>query len=259
MRFGAKRLIGLAIVTLGPAAWTEPPGEGRPGERVPVEVVSRFEARCALLEFQPDGSLVKKGEVVCTFDSGPLKDRLAVQDLVVSAREAKLRGATLAREAAELAVKEYLEEGLPEKLQAARDAAELAGVEVQEAEDRAEWSNRMLARGYVSVTDNVGVKVLLKQKRLALEQAKRRQAKLGTISKERTLKTLESQVEAARGAELLDRARFERARAARVRLARQVDECRVAAPASGRLHYPGAMAKGREFGRGELLFRILPD
>lgn len=248
------RLIGLIVVSFVPAAWAQPPGE-----RAALEVVSRLEARCPLIEFRPEGSRVEKGEVVCTFDSGPIKERLAVADLVVSGREAAHRGATLAREAAELAVKEYVEEGLPEKLQAAREAAELAEVEVQEAKDRQEWSNRMLARGYVSVTDNVGVKVLLKQKQLAFEQAKRRQAKIGTIGKQRTLKNLESQVEATRGAELLARARYERARAARERLARQVVDCRVEAPASGRLHYPGTMARGREFVRGAVLFRILPD
>ena len=57
----------------------------------------------------PEGTRVKKGELVCELDSAALRDQLDNQKIATKSAEADFENAKLTREVAEIAVVEYEE------------------------------------------------------------------------------------------------------------------------------------------------------
>src|SRR5262249_28405536 len=63
----------------------------------------------------PEGTQVKKGVVVCELDSAARKDQLINQRITTKSAEAAFQDAKLAREVAEIAVREYVEGIYPQE------------------------------------------------------------------------------------------------------------------------------------------------
>ena len=61
------------------------------------------------MDLVPDGSTVKKGQVICTLDSSMLWDQLVNQQIATKSADANHENAKLTREIAEIAVVEYVE------------------------------------------------------------------------------------------------------------------------------------------------------
>ena len=68
-----------------------------------------IEGRTTIIMISPEGTPVKKGQIVCELDSACLKDQLINQKITVKSAEANYENAKLAREVAEIAVMEYSE------------------------------------------------------------------------------------------------------------------------------------------------------
>ena len=73
------------------------------------EAFSQVEGRTTIISILPDGSQVKKGDLVCELDSAALRDTLVNQTIATKSAEAAYENAKLAREVAEIAVIEYVE------------------------------------------------------------------------------------------------------------------------------------------------------
>src|SRR5262249_48879553 len=84
----------------------------------------------------PEGSRVTKGQLVCELDSTTLKDHLANQVVEVKKAEAAFEAARLAREIAEVAVREYVEEVFPKESRAVSNEIALARSSITIAEER---------------------------------------------------------------------------------------------------------------------------
>ena len=67
------------------------------------------EGQTLIISILPEGTKVKKGDLVCELDSAVLKDQLTNQKITTQAAEAAYQNARLAREVAQIAVKEYRE------------------------------------------------------------------------------------------------------------------------------------------------------
>src|SRR5262249_59339925 len=72
-------------------------------------VVCRVEGQATIIRILPEGTIARKGDIVCELDSAGLRERLATQDTATERAEAAYQTAKLAREAAEIAVAEYVE------------------------------------------------------------------------------------------------------------------------------------------------------
>ena len=83
------------------------PGSIEPGRR--MDMLCQVEGSTTIISIMPEGTRVKKGDVVCELDSASLRDRLTNQKIASQGAEASYRNARLARENAEFAVKEYQE------------------------------------------------------------------------------------------------------------------------------------------------------
>jgi multidrug resistance efflux pump len=217
------------------------------------------DVRTTVVACRHEGERVARGDVVCELDATELTDRLVVHDRVVEAAEAELRAARAAREAAEGAVVGFNDGTYRQSMEMAQGEVALAESNLKRAEDRLEWSDKMLAKGYLTVEETISERQKLQHAKFALEQAFTRKKVLEAYSKESTLKGLKAQVEAARAAELSRVAALASAEADRKAWKAQLAHSKVVAPAAGRVRFAPGVEPGAPVAEGQLLFHIDPD
>ena len=71
------------------------------------ESKSQVEGHTSVISLRPDGSQVKKGQLICELDSSASKDKLVNQTITTRSAEAAYQQAKLAREIADIALTEY--------------------------------------------------------------------------------------------------------------------------------------------------------
>src|SRR5262249_14011364 len=134
----------------------------------------------------------------------------------------------------------------------------LAEAERRRAEDRIVWSDRMYEKGFVSKAENIADKISLQQKVFAFKQAQTKKAVFEKYIRVKTITKLRREVEEAKGIELARQAACKREEATRERLIRQIESCKVLAPADGRVSYTEPIAAGARVQEGQLLLRVIP-
>ena len=93
-------------------------------------------------------------------------------------------------------------------------------------------------------------------------RSRRRSGKKTTLekfTKEKKVKELQSKVERARAEELARQADYGREQTAQDQLKKQIEHCKLLAPASGRLIYTEAIEEGAEVTQGQMVFRVVPE
>jgi len=141
------------------------------------------------------------------------REHLRSQIAIVRA-ETAYRDAKLARELADVAVKEYAEGTFPRERASADD-------EIKQAEDRLNrirtpttWAERIRSKGYLLLIDDVWLKELAVRKAaFDLEQAKSKKHLLAVYTKFKTLEKLNKLIAKAREDELAKQAAYDRVRA----------------------------------------------
>jgi HlyD family secretion protein len=254
-------LMAWGALVLSAPAWgqeTEQRGGAKAG-RKGVAVFAAVEGRTAVVFALPNGARVKKDGLLCELDATVWKDQLASQELIIAGAEAGFRGARLAREAADVALTEYLNGAFKNEFQTIQGEIALSDAERKRAEDRIVWSDRMYERGFVSKAENIADKIHLQQKIFAFEQARTKKAVFEQYTRERTIIELRSGVEKQKALELTAQAALEREQATRERLSRQIARCKVIAPVAGRIRSTEPIESGAIIHEGQLLFRIVPS
>jgi len=107
------------------------------------DVQCQVEGSTAIISILPEGTKVKKGDLVCELDSASLNDSLTNQKIATQGAEASFQNAKLTREVAEIAVKEY-EEGIFLQDEATcKGEIKLAESDLARSSDRVDWATRM--------------------------------------------------------------------------------------------------------------------
>ena len=195
------------------------------------------EGGTTIIMIKPEGTRVKKGDIVCELDSAALKDQLTNQRITTESAKANFGNATLTREVAEIAVIEYKEGIYKQDLATVEGEIKLAESDLSRAEDRVEWAQRMYVKGYVSKAQAVSEELALKKARFAKEQADSKKMVLEEYTKSKTIKELESEVEKARSDELAKKATHELESGKEKKLEKQIAACEIKAPSDGLVVY----------------------
>jgi hypothetical protein len=156
------------------------------------------------------------------------KARWRAQQIVARKAEAAYQTARLEREIAEIRVLEYQEAGLPQEVAAADVEVALAESDVSRATDRLAWANQMFAKGFVGQAQRVSEELSMKKAQFTLAQARTKKLVLAKLTKDRTFKELQSEVEKARTEELARKSTWE------LEKSRETDLERRAAQVQGR-------------------------
>lgn len=229
------------------------------------DVYSKVEGLTTILSIVPEGTLVKKGQLVCELDSSSLKDQETNQVIAIKAAQAEYERAKLGREVAEIALVEYIEgvfksewKGLKQDVALARMAVEKA--EARLARTRAareKWEElqknaRETPGGVVvelDLADRIDVvELTIAREKSAMELAESKLANLEKYVRDRTIKTLKTEVEKARTVELMKQSTWELEKSKEEKLLRQIKNCKIVAPGDGIVVYANDL---RRFGMGQ--------
>jgi RND family efflux transporter MFP subunit len=202
-----------------------------------LDVVNTVEGMTTIIYIKPEGSRVKKGELVCELDSANLRDQLTTQVITTKRAEADLEQARKTREVAEIAVKEYIEGTYPQEIESAQGNIKLNEAEKVKAKDRADWSDKMLKIGYVTVSQNTADHLTLQKAEFALKEAQTKLQVLEKYTREKQVKELQANVEKALSDELAKKATFELEKAKEDKLKKQIEACKLYAPGDGLVVY----------------------
>ncbi|MGE3822145.1 MAG: HlyD family secretion protein, partial [Isosphaeraceae bacterium] len=104
----------------------------------------------AILSLLPEGTRVKKGDLLCSLDSARQEEKLRLAEILVGQARADLTEAELNLEIARLAVTEYREGLMRMTLKTLNGQIALTRSELERTQDRLNWSRRMLEKGYLS-------------------------------------------------------------------------------------------------------------
>ena len=209
----------------------------------------------------PEGSIVKKGQLVCELDSAALKDQLVNQQITVKTAEANFENAKLTRENAEHDAIAYAEDLFP------RRQRENEG-EMKVAESELALGNEQLdaatAVGGNNKLEIMRAELAISRAKLALEKARNRLHFLTDYTKRKQLNGLQSAVEKARSAELAKQAVWELEKSKAESLERQIVNCNIKASRDGTLIYANPPSGQRYIEEGatvrerQLIFQIVP-
>jgi multidrug efflux pump subunit AcrA (membrane-fusion protein) len=209
----------------------------------------KVEGQTTIIEIKPEGTRVKKGELVCLLDSSTLKDNLLNQQITTESAKSNMKNATLTREVAELAVKEYMEGIYKQDLATVLGEIKLAESDLSRSEDRVEWARRMEKKGYISLAAKNSEELALQRARFAKEQAESKLKVLQEYTYDKTVKELKSEVEKARSDELAKKATWDLENTKEKKLVVQIEACEIKAPSDGLVVY--ANDPNRAFGSNQ--------
>jgi len=178
-----------------------------------VILKSEVEGRTAILFLIPEGTNVKKGELLVELDGSGLEEQRASQQITVinaeaafirarenlavakSQAESDVSKATLDLKFAGDDLKKYIEGDYPQALQQADADITIANEEVKRSEEKLNWSRRLHEQRYLSAVDLQADELASKKAKLQLELAENRKQVLEEFSHKRDLEALQSDVE----------------------------------------------------------------
>jgi HlyD family secretion protein len=233
------------------------------------DLLSEIEGTTTIIMIQPEGTALKKGEIVAELDSAFLRDALVNQAITVQQAEASYKQAKLVREVAEFAVKEYFEGTLVAYRARLKDKGDIAERGVKEGEARLERTrlarkklDAMFAstKGPTSPSDlvaDVTLDALLEESERSLadhkrnlEMARQDQEILEKFTRMKTGQQLQVDVEAAKAGERNKERVWNLEQAKERKLERQIEKCTLKAPGDGLLLY--ANDPSRTSGRAQI-------
>ncbi len=220
------------------------------------DVYSNVEGGTTIVKIVAEGSRVKKGEIIAELDSAALKDQLVNQRITTKAAEANFLNAKLAREIAEIAVKEYVEGVYMHELADLKRLVDGARNSIAKLEERRERTRAARQRvkdtlaaaggaktaadivAEVDIQDRLDEAELgLERERRSLAQAEWKRDVLQKITYPKTIKELESEVKKTHSNELAKMATWELEKSKEDKLERQIANCALTAPVEGCVVY----------------------
>jgi HlyD family secretion protein len=103
-----------------------------------------------ILELIPEGTRVKKGDVLCRFDAAHYEELARLQKIELERAMAEERQAALEQEAAEAALRAYRDGQAIQIVEELQAKLALAKADLSRAEDRLKWAEEMLRIRYLS-------------------------------------------------------------------------------------------------------------
>ncbi|APW61336.1 efflux RND transporter periplasmic adaptor subunit [Paludisphaera borealis] len=215
------------------------------------DVSSKVEQNTAIRMILPEGTRVKKGQLVCELDSAGLKRILTSERTAVEKAENAYGSAKLAREVAEIALKEYVDGIYPQDHASALGEVRLAQSAVKRAEERLkrtrsarERLNTILAGREAVTPSDVAAELdvadrldaaeqAVPREQMAVEVGQNKLVVLEKFTKDKTAKQLSSEIAKAGADESSKKTALESAKGIVASLERQVADCEIHAPSDG--------------------------
>jgi len=190
-----------------------------------------------ILSIMPEGSHVRKGDTLCILDSSEYEEMARQQQMNVDRAHADFRAAELNLDVARLAVGEYRDGLMRQKIEALEGAIALAKSDRERAEERLTWTRRMMSKGYSAKTQVANDEYQVASGTFKLEESETALDIFRRFSAPVYLKILESEIKAAESSVSYLTRRVQRTEERLNNLNKQVALCTIHAPHDGMLIY----------------------
>jgi HlyD family secretion protein len=275
---------------------------GTINNREKVVIKSKVEGKTTILFLISEGTHVRKGELLIKLDASRLQEEKMQQQITIlnaeaayirarenltvtkSQAESDIAKAKLDYNFAQVDLKKDLEGEYPMALQQAEAEITVAKEELQRAEEKLEWSQRLHRDGYITLTELHADELAAKRKKIDMQLAESTLELLKEFTHKRKFKELKSNLEQAKRA--LDRVKrktvadvvqdeaelkakeseLKRQQWKLKKISDQIAKCRITAPVEGMVVYAttgkskkrtkGPMEEGLEVQEGQELIHL---
>jgi HlyD family secretion protein len=217
-----------------------------------------------ILSIIPDGSTVKRGDVLCELDASDYQEMLRLQIMTVERARADHRQAELDLDVARMSVTEFRDGTQVEAMQELDGLIALGESTWERATDRLKWARRMKQKGYVPLSQIYSEEINERRAAFQLKQSRTERHVFRTYTAPRVLRALECQVFGAEAMFRYQVRRLTRQIERQEMLERMVKNCTIVAPHDGFVIYASDPWKqlqiepGISVRQGQNLF-YLPD
>jgi len=217
-------------------------------ERGEVESSSNVELRCqvqqgrvgtgtAIIQIVPEGIYANKGDFLVKLDDSALKADLVMQQIACNTSRAAVAESKAEVESAKLALKEYESGTFRQEEQTLESEEFVAKENLRRAEEYLRFSEKLSARGYVTVVQLEADRFSVEKSRKELASAQTKIEILHRLTKQRTLNkltadvgTAEARLQSRENSFALDNEKLAQIQA-------QIERCVITAPTSGQVVY----------------------
>jgi HlyD family secretion protein len=217
-----------------------------------------------ILSIIPDGSTVRKGDLLCELDSAEYTEMVRRQTIGVRKAEAEHRQAELDLEISQIGLRSYIEGSIRQSEQQFEGQVALTTSDLSRQEDRLAWAERMLIKGYGSRSQLTGEQEKLLRLRFTLEQIRMSFDNYKRYSVPRDMRSLTTQVDGAKANLHYQSVRLKLEQDRLALFEEQVRHCTIRAPNDGFVIYanepgePDRIWEGASIRQRQRLF-YLPD
>jgi HlyD family secretion protein len=277
-------------------------GSGTINNREKLMIKSKVEGKTTILFLISEGTHVRKGDLLIKLDASRLEQEKMQQQITVlnaeaayiharenlavtkSQAESDIARAKLDYNFAQVDLKKDLEGEYPQELQQGEAEITVAKEELQRAEEKLEWSQRLHREGYITLMELQADELAAKRKKLDMQLAESKLELLKEFTHKRKLKELESNLEQTKRA--LDRVKrkavadilqteaelkakeseLKRQQWKLKKISDQIAKCRITAPVEGMVVYAttgkskkgtkGPLEEGLEIQEGQELIHL---
>lgn len=198
---------------------------------------SSTDGASTILYLIPEGSAARKGDLLCELDSSEFAELVRRQEIGVQKAQAEHLQAELDVAIAELNLKSYLEGTQQQTEQQYKGQLALTEADLSRQTDRMAWSQRMLDKGYSSLSQFTGEELNLRKLRMSLGLIETEYKNYQRFSIPKETRALESQVIGARATLSFQTTRLKLEEDRLALFKRQVEHCTIRAPHDGMVIY----------------------
>ena len=190
-----------------------------------------------ILKIIPDGTRVKKDDVLCVLDSSEFEELARLQRINVERAKADKLEAEMNLEVAKIAFDEYRLGTAKQTVQSLKGQIALANSDSTRLSGRLDWSRKMLTKGYASRTSVRSEELALQRSDLQLTQAEIALKTFEKYSKPKVEHTMQVRIRSLQTMLRYEESRLKRHQDRLETYTKQIAKCTVRAPNDGMAIY----------------------
>lgn len=217
-----------------------------------------------ILTLVPDGSIVKKGDVICTLDASQFDEMLRTQRINVERAKSEELQASMELDVAKIALDEYSNGSAKQQIQTIKGQIALAQTDATRLTSRLEWARKMYEKGYLSRTAMRSEELAMQRSDIQFSNAELSLKILEKYTQPKTEHQLRTRILSLERVLASEKERTERFIERLRTYEKMVEKCTIRAPHDGMLVYAHdpdrnfRVEEGADVRQGQTLF-YLPD
>ena len=185
----------------------------------------------------PEGTKVKKGDLVCKLDSSAYDDEEKAQLIRYLQAKSYVEQANAILEVNKISLREYRDGIYPQDLQLVKQYIEACELDHDRLERTAAWSRDMAKKGYRTDLQVKGDTLAFEQTKISLGEARNMLERLVKQTGPKLIKALEANVKAIEADKFMQDASFNLEKIRLERIRKNIRNCSLHAPAEGVVVY----------------------